>query len=86
MNSRDELGAPFLAQPGSPPVEWAISRGLTPYDDAVAEMERRVAAISEGTAAERIWLVEHPPLYTAGTSARAAIHTAPAPAQIMASR
>jgi lipoyl(octanoyl) transferase len=70
VNSRDELGAPFLAQPGSPPVEWAISRGLTPYDDAIAEMERRVAAISEGAASERIWLVEHPPLYTAGTSSK----------------
>lgn len=52
-------------------VEWIISDGLTPYDDAVAFMEARVAAIHSGTADEAIWLVEHPPLYTAGTSARA---------------
>ncbi len=49
--------------------EWKISEGLTEYDDAVALMEARVTAISEGRAGELIWLVEHPPLYTAGTSA-----------------
>jgi len=59
----------FFARAGSPPVEWAIAEGLTPYDAAVAEMEARAAAIAEGRAAERVWLVEHPPLYTAGTSA-----------------
>lgn len=59
----------FFARPGSPPVEWTIAEGLTPYEAAVAEMESRAAAIAEGTAAERVWLVEHPPLYTAGTSA-----------------
>ena len=52
------------------PVEWVISEGLTPYPEAVAEMETLVAAIAAGSASERIWLVEHPPLYTAGTSAR----------------
>ncbi|MDA7426926.1 lipoyl(octanoyl) transferase LipB [Primorskyibacter aestuariivivens] len=51
-------------------VEWIISEGLTGYDEAVAFMEARAAAIAEGTAEEAIWLVEHPPLYTAGTSAR----------------
>jgi lipoyl(octanoyl) transferase len=51
-------------------VEWVIAEGLTPYEPAVAEMEARVAAIREGRAAERVWLVEHPPLYTAGTSAQ----------------
>ena len=51
-------------------VEWIISDGLTGYDDAVAFMEARVAAILAGEADEAIWLVEHPPLYTAGTSAR----------------
>ena len=51
-------------------VEWITSAGLTEYDHAVAEMETRAAAIREGTADEAIWLVEHPPLYTAGTSAR----------------
>ena len=50
--------------------EWIISEGLTDYERAVAFMEARVAAIHAGTADELIWLVEHPPLYTAGTSAR----------------
>lgn len=53
-------------------VEWITTEGLVPYPDAVEEMERRVAAIHEGRADEAIWLLEHPPLYTAGTSARAA--------------
>lgn len=52
--------------------EWTISTGLTPYPEAVAAMEARVAAILAGTADEQVWLVEHPPLYTAGTSARPA--------------
>lgn len=52
-----------------PPPEWCISEGLTGYDAALADMETRAAAIRAGTAAERIWLLEHPPLYTAGTSA-----------------
>ncbi|MDB6177447.1 lipoyl(octanoyl) transferase LipB [Paracoccus sp. Z330] len=52
-------------------VEWIISEGLTGYDDAVAFMEARVAAIHQGSADELVWLVEHPPLYTAGTSAQA---------------
>jgi lipoyl(octanoyl) transferase len=50
-------------------VEWAASPGLTDYEAAVADMETRAAAIRAGDAAERIWLVEHAPLYTAGTSA-----------------
>lgn len=50
--------------------EWRIEEGLTPYDKAVAFMEDRIAAIRAGTAADLVWLVEHPPLYTAGTSAR----------------
>jgi lipoyl(octanoyl) transferase len=53
------------------PVEWRVSGGLVPYADAVAFMEARVAAIAEGAAEELVWLLEHPPLYTAGTSARA---------------
>lgn len=57
--------------PDLPLPEWVIAPGLTDYADAVATMEAHVAAISEGRAPERIWLVEHPPLYTAGTSARA---------------
>ncbi|MEM6307395.1 MAG: lipoyl(octanoyl) transferase LipB [Pseudomonadota bacterium] len=51
-------------------VEWIITDGLTDYDDAVAWMEDRAHRVATGTAAEAIWLVEHPPLYTAGTSAK----------------
>ncbi len=51
-------------------VEWTHIPGLAPYTDTLAAMEARVAQIAEGTAAEAIWLLEHPPLYTAGTSAR----------------
>ncbi|HWA89183.1 MAG TPA: lipoyl(octanoyl) transferase LipB [Rhizomicrobium sp.] len=54
------------------PVEWRVSEGLTPYPDAVAFMEARAAAIADGEAAEMVWLVEHPPVYTAGTSAKPA--------------
>ncbi|EDZ44199.1 MAG: lipoyl(octanoyl) transferase LipB [Planktotalea sp.] len=50
-------------------VEWKISNGLTDYSEAVARMETRAAQIADGTADELIWLLEHPPLYTAGTSA-----------------
>lgn len=52
------------------PVEWAVSSGLVPYDEAVAFMEARVAAIAAGKAAEMVWLLEHPPLYTAGVSSK----------------
>ncbi len=52
------------------PVDWTLSPSLTPYPEAVAAMEARVARIVEGEAAEQVWLLEHPPLYTAGTSAR----------------
>ena len=51
-------------------MEWKISDGLTSYEDALTFMEARVDAISKGTAEECIWLLEHPPLYTAGTSAQ----------------
>ncbi|MFE1601943.1 lipoyl(octanoyl) transferase LipB [Methylobacterium sp. ID0610] len=67
----------MLPRPGSPPVEWAVSEGLTDYRAAEAAMEARVAAIARGEARERVWLVEHPPLYTAGTSAREADLVAP---------
>ena len=50
-------------------VEWIIQDGLTDYDTAVDFMEARANAIAAGEAGELIWLVEHPPLYTAGTSA-----------------
>jgi lipoyl(octanoyl) transferase len=55
---------------GHAPVEWHIAEGLTPYEAAVAFMEARAQAIAEGEAPELVWLVEHPPLYTAGTSAQ----------------
>jgi lipoyl(octanoyl) transferase len=61
------------AKPESGPsagVEWRIEEGLTPYLDAVARMEARVAEIGSGQAPEMVWLLEHPPLYTGGTSAR----------------
>ena len=51
-------------------MEWKITDGLTSYDDAVVFMEARVAAIAAGDADECVWLLEHPPLYTAGTSAK----------------
>lgn len=53
-------------------VEWRTTQGLVPYEAALAEMEARVAAIAEGRADELVWLLEHPPLYTAGTSANPA--------------
>jgi lipoyl(octanoyl) transferase len=51
-------------------VEWRVSDQLVPYEDAVEAMEARAARIAEGTAPELVWLLQHPPLYTAGTSAR----------------
>ena len=53
-----------------PGVEWRIDDRLVPYEEAVAAMERRVAAIAAARAPEQVWLLEHPSLYTAGTSAR----------------
>jgi lipoyl(octanoyl) transferase len=58
-------------------VAWRTTEGLTPYPDALAVMAARVAAIRDGAAGEAVWLVEHPPLYTAGTSARPAELTEP---------
>jgi lipoyl(octanoyl) transferase len=52
-------------------VEWRVSPGLTDYEDALAAMEARAAAIRAGDGGELVWLVEHPPLFTAGTSAAA---------------
>lgn len=66
---RDDLERTMLPADGSPPVRWRISDGLVPYEDAVAMMEAEVARIASGEADELVWLLEHPPLYTAGTSA-----------------
>ena len=52
------------------PIEWQVRPGLLPYPEAVDFMEARAEAIAEGRAAELVWLVEHPPIYTAGTSAQ----------------
>ncbi len=54
-----------------PEIEWVKTAGLTPYPAALATMTARVKAIRAGEAREQVWLLEHPPLYTAGTSARA---------------
>ncbi len=66
---RDHLPDLRLPRRDGRPVEWRISAGPIAYADAVAAMERRVADIAAGTAGECVWLLEHPPLYTAGTSA-----------------
>lgn len=61
---------PSLIRADARPVEWAVSTGYVDYEPAVAAMEARVAAIAAGEAEEVIWLLEHPPLYTAGVSAK----------------
>ncbi|MGD9913656.1 MAG: lipoyl(octanoyl) transferase LipB [Rhizobiaceae bacterium] len=71
MTGRSQISPAFLPASGSAPVEWRIERGLTAYEDALAFMEQRAAQIRDGDAREMVWLVEHPPLYTAGTSAKA---------------
>ncbi len=70
MKTREALSVSFLPQAGSEPVEWVIADEPVGYEAAVAEMEARAALIADGVARERVWLVEHPALYTAGTSAR----------------
>lgn len=69
MSQRTDLNKSMLAGADCPPVRWRISDALVPYETAVAEMEREVGLIAEGKADELVWLLEHPPLYTAGTSA-----------------
>jgi lipoyl(octanoyl) transferase len=63
---------PYTAASLPGPVDWIQAEGLVPYEEAVAAMEAQVAAIRAGTGRERVWALEHPPLYTAGTSADAA--------------
>lgn len=72
MSTRTDLDVSMFPQAGFPPIRWRISDCPIGYEDAVAEMEREVTAIADGTADELVWLLEHPPLYTAGTSANAA--------------
>lgn len=66
---RDDLILGMPAPAGMAAVEWRISDSAVPYEDAVAFMDARVEGIARGEAPELVWLVEHPPLYTAGTSA-----------------
>ncbi|BCH54187.1 lipoyl(octanoyl) transferase LipB [Agrobacterium vitis] len=66
---RSDLDKSMLASPGNAPIRWRVSDGLVGYEDALRVMEEEVAAIADGTADELIWLLEHPPIYTAGTSA-----------------
>ncbi len=70
---KDEECAPF----SGPPVEWSRSEGLVDYPRAVEAMEARVADITAGRAGEAVWLLEHPPVYTAGTSANSEDLVAP---------
>jgi len=64
------LTEPLLIHADGRPVQWAVSTGYVDYEPAVAAMEARVAAIAAGEAEEAVWLLEHPPLYTAGVSAK----------------
>jgi lipoyl(octanoyl) transferase len=68
----EELRLPVSAAPQLAPPEWRVGEGLQTYPEAVAFMERRAAEIADGRAQELVWLVEHPPLYTAGTSSKPA--------------
>jgi len=67
---RETLHELMLPAAGSPPVEWRVDDSLVDYDAAVAWMEARAEAIAAGQADECVWLLEHPALYTAGTSAK----------------
>ncbi len=79
VKTRDTLTIGLLpAAAGAPPVEWRISDGPTDYAQALEVMAARAADIARGAAPELVWLLEHPPLYTAGTSAR--------PAELLAAR
>jgi lipoyl(octanoyl) transferase len=70
VNSRAHLTAGLRPAPGAPPVEWRLSDGLVDYESALTAMTARADAIARGEAPELVWLLEHPALYTAGTSAK----------------
>jgi lipoyl(octanoyl) transferase len=72
VNARDLLGGGMKPAGPTAPVDWAVSGEPVGYADAVAAMDARAAAIADGSAPELVWLLEHPPLYTAGTSAQPA--------------
>jgi lipoyl(octanoyl) transferase len=70
VNARNDPAALLNPPPSPAPVEWRVGTAPVDYEESVAAMTARAAAIAEGQAAELVWLIEHPPLYTAGTSAR----------------
>src|SRR5690348_3284484 len=70
VNDRQSLDLTTFAAPAGAHVEWRISDSPVAYPDAVAVMEARAAGIATGTASELVWLLEHPPLYTSGTSGK----------------
>src|SRR3979490_614899 len=71
VNDRQSLDLTTFARPsGGGDVEWRIAAAPVPYPEAVATMETRAADIADQKASELVWLVEHPPLYTSGTSGR----------------
>jgi len=69
VNSRADLTVSMRPRTQSPPVAWSIDDRAIAYPDAIAHMENRVADIAANRRPEQVWLLEHPPLYTAGTSA-----------------
>jgi lipoyl(octanoyl) transferase len=72
VNGRQTLDlTPFALTAGGAAVEWQVSETPIPYPDAVKAMESRAAAIATNAAPELVWLLEHPPLYTSGTSGKA---------------
>lgn len=77
VNARPGLAGTDPDRPRASPAEWSVAEGLIGYDDALKAMDARAAAIADGAAPELVWLLEHPPLYTAGTSAKAADLVAP---------
>lgn len=72
QSPRSSITFDFRPRETSEPVEWLISDRLIGYEEAVAFMDQRAVDIREGKANELVWLLEHPPLYTAGTSANSA--------------
>ena len=71
VNERNQLASGLHAAPGNPPIGWQVSDAPIPYEQSLAAMDARAGAIANGQSDELVWLLEHPPLYTAGTSAKA---------------
>ena len=72
MTARTEIdGRTMMPRPAAPPVLWRVLEGLSPYEETVRAMERAADAVARGDGPEQVWLLEHPPLFTAGTRARA---------------